>query len=312
MKIILSRKGFDSGFGALPSPILPDGKLISLPIPETDPNTYDISPTYDDLKFDKKMSYYNLIKQLKPHLKISLKYNGRIIKEKLTEDTKCHLDPDIRKGLIKQHKNTKWRPLFGQVDTAQSHLVNQQVGDGDLFLFFGWFKQTNKDHDKKIKYKNEKNYPEGKHVIFGYFQIGERQNGRRLLDKKEMYDNLDEWMKYHPHNCFDGYEKYKKKQTNTIYIASNDIGAGIFDYHEDLVLTKKGCSRSKWDLFKLFQDYLTEEEVKKLEISWNPHPWKIKNRKLYFKSSDRGQEFVIEENDKIEEWAKNLIRKHKS
>lgn len=32
MKVILSRKGFDSTYGGYPSLILPDGELISLPI----------------------------------------------------------------------------------------------------------------------------------------------------------------------------------------------------------------------------------------------------------------------------------------
>ena len=33
MKLILSRKGFDSEFGGCPSPILSDDELISFPIP---------------------------------------------------------------------------------------------------------------------------------------------------------------------------------------------------------------------------------------------------------------------------------------
>ena len=33
MKVILSRKGFDSSNGGIPSPILPDGTLLSFPIP---------------------------------------------------------------------------------------------------------------------------------------------------------------------------------------------------------------------------------------------------------------------------------------
>ena len=33
MKIILSRKGFDSEYAGQPSPILPDGTLLSMPIP---------------------------------------------------------------------------------------------------------------------------------------------------------------------------------------------------------------------------------------------------------------------------------------
>ena len=33
MKIILSRKGFDSGSGGYPNPIMPNGTLLPLPIP---------------------------------------------------------------------------------------------------------------------------------------------------------------------------------------------------------------------------------------------------------------------------------------
>ena len=36
MKVILSRKGFDSCYGGHPSPILPDGRMISLPIPSSE------------------------------------------------------------------------------------------------------------------------------------------------------------------------------------------------------------------------------------------------------------------------------------
>jgi hypothetical protein len=42
MRIILSRKGFDSEFGKVSSPILPDNTLLSLPIPQVN----------DTLKFD--------------------------------------------------------------------------------------------------------------------------------------------------------------------------------------------------------------------------------------------------------------------
>ena len=41
MKVILSRKGFDSSNGGCPSPILSDGTLLSLPIPSADRDTYD-------------------------------------------------------------------------------------------------------------------------------------------------------------------------------------------------------------------------------------------------------------------------------
>ena len=34
MRLILSRKGSDTSFGSVPSPIFPDGRMVSLPIPD--------------------------------------------------------------------------------------------------------------------------------------------------------------------------------------------------------------------------------------------------------------------------------------
>ena len=41
MKIILSRKGFDSSNGGIVSPIMEDGTLVSLPIPSDDRDRFD-------------------------------------------------------------------------------------------------------------------------------------------------------------------------------------------------------------------------------------------------------------------------------
>ncbi len=51
MQIILSRKGFDSASGGGPSPILPDGTLLSLPIPE-DTDFLGGAVPYADLRVD--------------------------------------------------------------------------------------------------------------------------------------------------------------------------------------------------------------------------------------------------------------------
>ena len=40
-KLILSRKGFDSGSGGCPSPIFPDGTMFSLPIPSDDEEAFE-------------------------------------------------------------------------------------------------------------------------------------------------------------------------------------------------------------------------------------------------------------------------------
>ena len=35
-----------------------------------------------------------------------------------------------------------WQPLFGQDSAAETHLRNQGVGTGDIFLFFGLFRRV--------------------------------------------------------------------------------------------------------------------------------------------------------------------------
>ena len=40
-KLIISRKGFDSGSGGCPSPIFPDGTMFSLPIPSGDEEAFE-------------------------------------------------------------------------------------------------------------------------------------------------------------------------------------------------------------------------------------------------------------------------------
>lgn len=265
MKIILSRKGFDSQYGGFPSPILPDGRMISLPIPSSEDSTY-----YKDLKLDNK-TYYDLMREL-----------GININSKAT----CHLDPDIYNEVLIRNKN--WKPIFGQIGAAQSHLNNQNVGKGDLFLFFGSFRKTKSENGKLIF---DLNHPEI-HAIFGYLQVEDiiKPNSNKILD----------WMKYHPHILL---EKRRIKSNNSIYIARNKLswsnkfpGAGFLKFNENLVLTKKGLSKSKWNL--------NSEIFKNIKISYHFNPWK----ENYFQSASKGQEFVIQDNKKVEEWAKNLIK----
>ena len=67
MKVILSRKGFDSQYGGYPSPVLPDGRMISLPIPSND------KIEYNNLRVDENLTYFDLMKQLNPRIK----YNNK-------------------------------------------------------------------------------------------------------------------------------------------------------------------------------------------------------------------------------------------
>ncbi|TAL63886.1 MAG: hypothetical protein EPN88_11715 [Bacteroidetes bacterium] len=275
MKIILSRKGFDSANGGYPSPILPDGKMISLPIPSKD------FTRYSDLKMDHSHTYFDLMRDLKSKIKFEKKWSD------LTIDTKCHLDPDLFPRTIQRAKN--WKPCFGQINQAQSHLFNEGVKEDDLFLFFGWFKRTIFENGK---YQFDKFEPD-LHIIFGYLQIGKKL---QVNDKTQIPD----WMQNHPHVSD---ESRKKNSTNTIYEAKENLtwnknksGAGIFRFNEDLILTKKGFTRSKWDLPTFFKGIKISRHS---EDSWK--------KEGYFKSVDIGQEFVVEDHNAIENWAKQKI-----
>ena len=278
MKVILSRKGFDSGYGGYPSIILPNNEMITLPIPC--PSDYY---RYSDIstKNGEGECLYNIMKSLKNEIS----FGGE--KKELTKETHCHLDPDLCDFSVERDKN--WKGIFGQIDASTTVLNNNGVKEGDLFLFFGWFNDVIIEDNK---YKFTKG--DGRHTIFGYLQID------KILHPK--YDKVPEEFNKHPH-VYDS--KRKEKDTDTIYIAkdvctfdNNIKGYGIFKYDEKLDLTKKGMNRTCWDLPDFF---------KGVKIAYhNENSFK----EGYFKSACRGQEFVIEDNKDVEEWAINLIKEH--
>ena len=63
MKVVLSRKGFDSSFGGYPNLILPNNEIVMLPIPSID-DTYK----YSDIHIKNGVSLYNIMKSLKRNI----------------------------------------------------------------------------------------------------------------------------------------------------------------------------------------------------------------------------------------------------
>jgi len=260
MKIILSRKGFDAENGGQPSPIMPDGTLLALPIPSED----DV--LFSKIEYNGK-SYLEIIQELKPTTNIGQKSH-------------CHLDPDINFNCI--HRPNGWVGIFGQAGAAQGHLQNNNICKNDLFLFFGWFKETELIKGKLKYKKNAKDL----HIIYGYLQIGNIYR-----------ENYPDWTKYHPHTKFVGINN------NCIYTATdklsfedNYLGYGIFKYDKKLVLTKDGETRSRWDLPEYFKNVTITYHSKE----------SFKNG--YFDSAKKGQEFIIENNCNINNWAKDIIK----
>lgn len=270
MKIILSRKGFDSANGGCPSPILPDGTLLSMPIPSDSPGV-----RFDEIQCGDS-TYADIWRQLKPQTKTFPEF--------------CHLDPDIRPG-VRKSTPTDWQPAFGQMDAAQTHLTNQKVGVGDLFLFFGWFRRT-EWNEKKKRLRYAPKAPD-QHIVYGYLQIG------RILTGEEVAQ-----CPWHPHAD----KVHSVDESNTIFLASQRLcldgvetdlpGSGILRHGEDLVLTKPGFSRTRWDLPAYFRD-----------VSISYHTSKS-FKDDYFQSACIGQEFVISEDPRVTQWAKDLIVKH--
>ncbi len=278
MKIILSRKGFDAENGKIASPVLPDGTMLSMPIPSGD---YD---AFDYLGVGGK-SYQQVWKELN--------YD----KWESVGGYFCHLDPDIRNdnrsipdaarpGRFVTELPKDWRPIFGQADAAETHLENQGVTVSDLFMFFGWFRQT-VEKDGKLSYKKGS---KDAHMLFGYLQIGEIVRGEGV--KK---------YPWHPHS-----EYYRPGYNNTMYIASDRLvidgedtglpGAGTFKYSDELVLTMPGQTKSRWKLPDFFRD-----------VTISCHSSDSFKPEGFFQTVRIGQEFVVSESDKVTEWAKQII-----
>ncbi|WP_372780458.1 hypothetical protein [Litorivivens sp.] len=276
MKIILSRKGFDSSAGGYPSPILPDGRLLSLPIPDQQ------SPvTYDDIDLPT-----NIVSDLTGN--------------KISGHDGAHLDPDVLPESTK--RQVGWRSLFGQFGAAQSHLRNQGVGPGDLFLFFGLFRRS--EH-KDGRWQWSKTPP--KHVLWGWLQIAEVWSAETT--------RLPDWAQSHPHA---GREDLAG---NTLYLARRQLklpglahplpGAGAFpNFKPELQLTAPDARNvSQWRLPRWFYP---SQGRPPLSYHQRPERWQQKPRWCELQAAARGQEFVLDSAHypQANRWVRQLISNH--
>lgn len=260
MKVIFSRKGFDASAGGCPSPII-NGIPLSLPIPY--------------LNSTMSFGHFNLGKM------VAGLTNGKLSKSDL-----CHNDPDLNLG------------AFGQVSSAQSHLNNQNVGCGDLFLFFGWFREA-EFVDGKYRYKKDR---QDHHRIFGWMFVDQK-----LTVGSETKQFSCDYPKYanHPHAIG------QWAPNNTIYIAPK-----TFSLFERVSLD--GFGR-----FRMSQRTLLSSHTAPTKRFWNVPNWlnpekggcipsyhdKTNYINGLLKTAGRGQEFVCQptQNDKFEKWMLDLF-----
>lgn len=185
MRVIFSRKGFDSAAGGCPSPVV-NGRPYSLPIPARTRTRV----RYRDLPND----------------------SGRILCSVTNDDTwmerHCHLDPDLDAQAMMRRPD--WRGAFGQVGRAQGHLRNQAVAEGDLFLFFGLFRAV---HRVNGRWRFE---GASEHRVFGWLQIENVVTiGENPADALRTYP----WLADHPHT--DGDDEWP--ESNTVYVSRRQL-----------------------------------------------------------------------------------------
>jgi hypothetical protein len=283
VKIILSRKGFDSATGKVASPILPNGELCSLPIPTDEEHTPSIR--YADVMADDN-SVGKLVSDL--------------TRGKIKPECKVHLDPDLRYSSYPREPG--WKPIFGQDAAAESHLQRQGVAEGDIFLFFGWFRQTELVNGR---YRYAANAPDC-HYIFGWLQIERRIPVSNRVE-------LPAWALYHPHCAREQHSKLDSLYVSTGRLqlpglGSNLSGGGVFtEAHDTLRLTCPGSLRSTWQLPGWFY---SPHRQPTLSYHTNPKRWARQGDQTLLSTVGRGQEFVLDCEDYPQalEWAAGILR----
>ena len=196
---------------------------------------------------------------------------------------RCHLDPDLDFESVSRPQG--WRPLFGSVGAAGTHLLDQGVGPGDLFLFFGWFRHVKPVGRGKFAFVGP-----DLHVIFGGMRV-----------EHCWTTTMPAYVHDHPHAA----QAYRGRKGNVVFEASNKgadtvlDGAWLSSFSDRRVLTRSGYSRSRWVLPR---DVFADREI----TYHSPASWKDG----YFQSAARGQEFVLDANDSVLQWCRDVVGEH--
>lgn len=277
MKIILSRKGFDSSSGGCPNPVFPDGSLLALPIPDQRSVV-----RYDQLNHQ-GMILGELVEDLT---------GGRV-----PASSCAHLDPDLCAGHLERQPG--WRPVLGQSGSAQGHLRKQAVDAGDLFLFFGLFRPVER-HLGRWRFVPK---TPSRHIVWGWLQI------EQVIGVDELPQDERAWLAYHPH-CQRDIDR-----NNMLYLGHKQLslanhlaGAGFGQrLHESCVLTYPAASRpSAWRLPRWFYP---GDQRESLSFHHKPERWSRNSRYCFLQSVARGQEFVLDSRayPAAKKWAADII-----
>jgi hypothetical protein len=284
MRLILSRKGFDSSYGGMPSPILPDGRLVPLPIPAR----HD-SYTLNDLL------------GLEPQLE---KLVSDLSRGRVTINTTVHVDPDLSPRW--RPRVNGWRPALGQTGAAQTHLAACGVGADSVFLFFGWFREV---ESAKGRWRFVPRAPH-LHVIFGWLEVAEVLS---IVSARAECLARHPWISGHPHviapdHYTDARNALYVARKRSRYSTAAEYGGGYFPrYLPSLRLTLPGSSRSVWSLPSWF---MPRADRAPLSYHAQSNRWQKGAEGVTLRSVAKGQEFVLNmtQYPEADGWLRQVVR----
>jgi Nucleotide modification associated domain 3 len=267
--------------------------MISLPIPEH--NSSHRSKQSSKSCPHRHVTYNDLSLR---HGERVAKLAFQLSKRKIRPSDCVHLDPDIRREL-RDPRSTKLPLTFGQDGSPQTEL--RDLRDGDLFLFFGWFRDACEFASDSYCFARE---GPDVHAIWGWLQVGQR------LELKSDMSMARKVANHHPHVSHP-----ELRENNFLYVASETLsflphleGAGTLNkFHEGLRLSDAQANlrprkrlRSNWSLPAFFK-HVHITHIPKLS------EWPRVGENILGKAANYpGQEFVFETKGHETELAKWL------
>jgi hypothetical protein len=286
VKVIFSRKGFDSSAGGKPSPQIGD-RLISLPIPSAEDEPGD---PYSTLRSPVGGTLGDLMAQLGTKT-VRLDRKTPIP----TREALAHFDPQVEQSTTREG-------VLGHSRSAVALLERQHVRIDDLFLFFGWFRPAIKQEETYRWERPQKNF----HAIWGYLQVGE------IIDLATARPDQTERFHWHPHvRRFSGGDE----RGDRLYVAAPRLtselvdlpGSGHLVYAPLTRLTARNeRRRSRWRLPRCFDPQTTPISGLGPLIGTRER-FKRDRDGFLVNSGGRGQEFVATANEPVLQWLRELL-----
>jgi hypothetical protein len=272
-KIVISRKGFDASSGGGPSPVLPDGTMVSFPIPEPAGNLGGGTNYFDITAGRHRMSELLATLAVDPTL----------------ANASAHLDPDLDQNA--RPRLAGWRPSFGQANAAAGHLANQGVTAGDLFVFWGLFRHVI-SVGSALRWDSRR---PAFHAVFGWLEIGQ------VLDPRN--DHIPEWASEHPH------VRVSDRANNTLYVAATSSSrpggpSGLLRWNSRRRLSCPSGPRSRW---QLPLDLHPSRTGATLSYHGDPKRWEDNGVSCILNTVGRGQEFVVRATPEWQAWTEDVL-----